>query len=372
MKNHSLKALSLAAATLLLQSQAGAAPTSAELNSVKLYGDVTIAQDSVSGWGPWTEFEPPAAGNPPLAQLPGTSELYRTLPQAATPPGVTPPEVVTSPPELVGFGAFYTLINNGTPVTDDRAHPVTLTGTAVSPASAGKLLPDTLVLQMNAVTGVYPPPTAVQLTRQEDGTYTRISNLEFTKLTLIASPDAPTNAPAPVSFYQLISYISDGNTESNATVQGVGHSGVIGYTTSITDIAALRLGNVVATYNGHSLVNQQASLAPMTMTVNFGQSSWTGIWNNGADANGAIGFSASGSISGAQFNSTTGSITALDSNNISGSVRGAFYGTQAAAVGGIADITKNNVHHVDPFIAFKQPTPSTTPTPSPPSGAGSQ
>ena len=364
MKNLPLKTLALALSAIAVNMPVAAEPTAKQMNSIKLYGDVTIAQDSVTEWGPWTEFEPPAAGNPPLNLPPANAVLYRTLPLLAD-------------AELLGFGTFYTVVNNGTPVSDDQAFAVVVTGTSGSPTSPGKLLPDSLTLQTNAITGVYPPPNTVDLALQGDGTYRRVSNLEFDQLTLLASPDEPSDAtPAPVTFYQLISYISDGNTEGNPIVQGVATTGVIGRTTPITDIAALRLGNVTATYDGHSLVNQarvnQAGVAPMTMTVNFGQSAWTGTWNSGRDTNGAVGFSASGRIAGAQFSSAPGSITALDSNNISGSVKGAFYGAQAAAVGGIADITKNNVHYVDPFIAYKQPAVAPTPTPNVPSGIRSQ
>ncbi|RZK99559.1 MAG: hypothetical protein EOP36_18925 [Rubrivivax sp.] len=361
MTRTALKALSLAMATLALQTQAVAAPTAEQLNSIKLYSDVTIAQDSVTGWGPWTEFEPPAAGSPPLNLPPATSDLYRTLPQLPD-------------RELLGFGTFYTVLNNDTPVSSGAANAIILNGTALSPTSAGKLLPDSFELRLNAITGTYSPPNTVRLTLQADGTYQYASNQEFVKMTLFASPDAPTDAPSPVTFQQLVHYISGRDAEGNPVAQGTVVTGPIGYTTPVADIAALRRGNVVATYNGHSLLNAlnegvEGKVAPMTMTVNFGQSSWSGTWNNGVDANGAVGFSAAGTISGARFNSAPGSITALDSNNISGSVRGAFYGAQAAAVGGIADITKNNVRRVDPFIAFKQP--AITPTPGTPTG-GSQ
>lgn len=357
-----LKAIALAVAALTLQAQAIAAPSEAQLNSIKLYSDVTIAQDSVTGWGPWTEFEPPAAGNPPLNLPPANSDLYRRLPQVANGGG--------DQGALLGFSTFYTVVNDGGPVTDGQPNAITLTGTALSGTTAGNLLPNTLQLQVNPVTGVYPPPSTVQLELQADGTYRRVNNQEFTQLNVVASPDAPSGSTAPVTFYQLISYIAQGYAEgADSAVQGVGHTGVIGITTSQSDMDGLLRGNVSATYNGHSLVNQ-GSLAPMTMTVNFGQSTWTGTWNNGADANGAVGFSAAGSISGSQFSSTPGSITALDSNNVSGSVRGAFYGTQAAAVGGIADITKNSVRQINPFIAFRQP--SITPTPNVPVGGGAQ
>ena len=59
-----LRATSLAAA--LVTGLSAHAATPAEMQTIKLYGDVTIAQDSVKAWGPWEQFEAPAAGNPPV------------------------------------------------------------------------------------------------------------------------------------------------------------------------------------------------------------------------------------------------------------------------------------------------------------------
>lgn len=356
MKNHSLKALSLAVATLLVQSQAQAAPTNAELNSVKLYGDVTIAKDSVSSWGPWTEFEPPAAGNPPLARLPGTAELYRTLPQATTPAGgVTPPVVVTPEPDLVGFGAFYTLTTS--PEGPDQVngpHPINVAGTTIPPKTTESWLPDSFQMAIAPITGTYPPPNSVQLTLQEGGEYSHSTENGQTTLTLIENPDDPVDAQSnQVSIYKFLSYIL---SPEDRAPQVISHFGVIGYKTSAIDMATLGQTNASFTYNGYSLTNGNA-FAPMIMQVNLaGSGSWSGTWNNGADSNGAVGYSVTGgAINGSTFSTTAAStFSSTDPGSITGKVSGAFYGPMASAVGGIADITKNGTRYVDPFLATKQ------------------
>ncbi|MGH6649161.1 transferrin-binding protein-like solute binding protein [Aquabacterium sp.] len=384
MKHHPpLKALALAVAALLLQAQAQAAPTEAQLNGVKVYGDVTIAQDSVTSWGPWTEFEPPAAGNPPLAQLPTTADLYRTLPQATTPGnggGTTPPEV---PPalSLVGFGGYYALFRggeSGEDLTTDGPHPINVTGTQTTASTGGTFLPDAFVLQVSPITGEYPPPTSMALILDpERGIYT--SSLTPTEsgetlFALVNNPDAPVDAQAnQVSFYQLVSYI--GAPEGGASPQVVSHLGVIGYATPEFDMAALKRGNVSATYAGHSLTNGSA-FVPMTMDVNFGTSTWNATFNGGANstvnvgdvAKTAVGFSVQGGVINGSSFTTTGASTfsATDAGSVAGRVNGSFYGPQAAAVGGAYDVTKNGVRYVDPFIGVKQP--ATTPTPSQPTG----
>lgn len=57
--------------------------------AVKSYANVTIAEDSVSSWGPWNEFAEPAAGPvAPVAALTGSgqSDVYRNRPDTITQP----------------------------------------------------------------------------------------------------------------------------------------------------------------------------------------------------------------------------------------------------------------------------------------------
>lgn len=364
MKNHSLKALSLAVATLVLQAQAHAAPTEAQLSGVKVYGDVTIAQDSVTSWGPWTEFEPPAAGTPPPAQLPTTADLYRTLPQTTTGNGTTP--------QLIGFGGYYALIRGGESGEElNGPHSITLSGSQTTASTGGTFMPDAFVLNVIPGTGDYPPPTSVALSLQ-NGVYISSSTLSpegQTLLALVNNPDAPVDERATqVSFYQLVAYIAapDG-TESPQVVKQLG---VIGYGTPAGDMAALKNGGVTATYTGNALTDGNG-FTPMTMNVNFGTGTWSGTVNGGANSNvvvgdvtkTAVGFNVSGGvITGSTFSTNAAStFSSTDGGSISGKMGGAFFGPQAAAAGGTYDVTKNGTRYVDPFITVKQPTSNITP-----------
>ena len=124
-----------------------------------------------------------------------------------------------------------------------------------------------------------------------------------------------------------------------------------GETTSLQEIEALMAGGVVAHYGD----------AAVTLDVDFAASTWQGSWYGGMDAydpdfgirfaevwedgrgvsylrNVDMGFEAKGHIEGVNF--VSDEITAKDAASISGSVHGSFFGPDAAAVGGIADVTK--------------------------------
>lgn len=353
MKTHSLKALSLAVAALMAQSQTQAAPTNAELNSVKLYGNVTIAQDSVNGWGPWTEFEPPAAGNPPLAQLPTNPDLYRTLPQAAAGGGGTPPVVVPLP-ELLGFGAFYTLTTKpDAPDLIDGPHPINVSGTTITPTTKESWMPDSFQMDIAPITGVYPPPNSVQLTLQE-GIYANATENGQTTLTPIKNPDDPVDAEAhQVSIYKFQSYLRSPDDRAPQVIEQLI---VFGRPTSAADMAELKARNFSGTYTGYSLTNG-GGFAPVRIDVNLaGEGSWGGTWNNGANSNGAVGWTVTGgAIKGSTLSTTAASrFSSLDGGTIAGSVNASVYGPGASALGGVADVTKNGIRYVDPFLTTLQ------------------
>jgi hypothetical protein len=138
---------------------------------------------------------------------------------------------------------------------------------------------------------------------------------------------------------------------------------VYGTTTSAADMQALNAGNVTATYCGVTGFGNN-----MTLTAHFGSGTWSGAWNGGYDGavhyytgnsdpymKGQVGFTANGTISGVNLTST--SVGTNDSGTtVSGSVNGAFFGSNAAAVGGISDITKTygkdgSYRNVDVFVA---------------------
>jgi len=135
--------------------------------------------------------------------------------------------------------------------------------------------------------------------------------------------------------------------------------GVIGYTTSTADMSALRASNAVATYSGID-----SEYTPMNLTIRFGNGTWDGSWNGGADGyvstqttasgstmlKGNVGFNVTnGTITGSTFSATAGNISATDGTILAGSaVQGAFFGPVVgsgatagpAAAGGVVDIRK--------------------------------
>jgi hypothetical protein len=127
---------------------------------------------------------------------------------------------------------------------------------------------------------------------------------------------------------------------------------VAGIATSLADMAALQARSVTATYNGYTSGYKNTSgQSPVVVNVNFGNASWSGTWNNGSNGNvwygsdssgrpyiaGQVGVIASGTISGANFQST--SVSAND-GNVTGKVQGTFYGPEAAGLGGVVNVTK--------------------------------
>ncbi len=126
---------------------------------------------------------------------------------------------------------------------------------------------------------------------------------------------------------------------------------VYGTTTSLAAIDGLQAGNVTAHYTGTTMVNR----TPVDITIDFGNGSWHGSWNGGADgdnvkvvkgslnvwhATGNMGFNARGTLSGA--NLITKSISAGDGTvDLAKSVvENAVFGNKAQIVGGGYQITK--------------------------------
>lgn len=114
--------------------------TGEQLKAVKLYGNVSIAEDDIQAWGPWEQIEPPQAGPmSSLRNLAATREVYRPLASLVTSPLVPP----TSPADfacegggICGFGVKYTLgYPPETPPSMETGSPVRPQGYATVLAS---------------------------------------------------------------------------------------------------------------------------------------------------------------------------------------------------------------------------------------------
>lgn len=359
-----LSALTLAVSALV-HGGASAAATEEQLKKIKLYGDVSIAEDSVGSWGPWSQFEPPAAG-PAAMDLPKrVSDPYRPLPQPLPEP-VPPAELGCLGGALCGFGAFNqahlvdgvaahsdyfsAILTGEITQVDDHSWPkaIRLTTAAFDPAVT-VLLPDSgELLRWES----WDQMERHQIAYQRDGSKERFAfvSVDLSNEGLLDLIQA-TSAGMSLGDYIL----GEDRLGKEQFMQGEGRGGifVMGRATPVADMAALRANQATATYIG-----AWSGYAPsnLRMEVQFGPGTWSGTWNGGKDGFvatdalpnqqgvrliGQVGFSASGVIEGVNIRSTSVS-TADVGATVSGSVRGAFFGPNAAAVGGVADITKTN------------------------------
>ena len=374
------------AAALCWQTSAHATATEAQLRSVTLYGNVSIQEDSTSSWGPWAEFDPTAAGDTqPVAAPRAATDPYRPLAQTTntTPPVQPPVEGFCAGGTLCGFGKFQNVGDPNTETPED-VHPFRLNCTVVQGADADSNgLPRVIQLSSTPLsTGDFQLADSgnLDLYIGEGLGYSRVlrNNQERIQESYDLWPDGERiyygydPEQTQVAHFNLMTYVR-GQAGVRSTLEQEGW-GVIGITTSTADMSSLRASGAVATYSGFD-----HEYTPVTMTVRFGNGTWDGSWNNGADGSvtarttssqstqltGNVGFNVTnGTITGSTFSATASNISATDGTILAGSVvQGAFFGpvvsgqvgsatsTGPAAAGGVVDIRKT----VAPSPQVQQP-----------------
>lgn len=370
-------------------------PSQADYAKIVLYSNVTIAQDSASQWGIWEELEAPAAGpQTPLPLPAGTAEPYRPLgtvtPSAPNPP-VTPPAAVSacSSGALCGFGVMTLSVESW---NNTAAQPAELSesnnlrvGFQLFPQTTGEpsWLPEAITISTQPVrTGVTETvPSFSNLgplvfdgfnvheheTPRSDlpagaaGTFERVDiDTDIESL--------PSGVPAGkfTGNINITKYVSGGvdMPSQSGTAQYGEMYGVWGLTTPAQDMADLRQSNAQAAYSGNTFGADGSRTGSVKMSVNFGASTFVASFNNETDAygvrvektasggkqlQGPVGFRAEGSITGSTFQATN--LSAKD-GTVTGVVQGAFFGSQAAAAGGVVDITKSRVN-TDPLTKYQ-------------------
>ncbi len=334
---HTFQPIALAACIVASLISTGAhAATQAELQQVKLYSNVTIAQDSVQSWGPWEQFEAPAAGN----RLPmptfgsDASNLYRPIA-----PVIPPTEPPVAPPDqrLTGYGIFLDFGSEGV----ERSLG-TIDATISGAQASGTTSPATVSATFAPViTSQIPVDSTGTLTYMAPGTYSNADGTRtVTQLPALSGIDPDIIQAWPV----LYTYVS-GQGGENVQAESVESSrmimmfGAVGRTTSSADMAALRSGNFSATYTGTTLASGQL----FVMNARFGDSKVSGYIG---DMNT---YRFTGSINGSNVTATfpKGGTAAL-----SGTMVGTFTGAQAAGYVGVYQLTtKQNVVLSDSVIA---------------------
>ena len=388
-----LLATAVAAACSLSAQASG--PTQADYAKVVLYSNVTIAQDSASQWGIWEELEPPAAGTQtPLPLLARAVDPYRSLGTVTPTTPVTPQPAVgaCASGALCGFGVMELSTeswNRDTlqvaALSESESNPVRV-GFQLLPQTTGTpgWLPDAIsvstqpvrpgmadtvpsfnILGQLALDGSnghrYETPLDDLPPAGTPGLYERISIESDT-----ASLPSDATAAKFQGYIRITSYVSGGpdtQPPSGTTSEGIIY-GVWGLTTSAQDMSNLLNGNAQASYSGNTFGADGNSTGNVKMTVNFGASTFVASFNNERDSygvkvettasgsqqlQGRVGFRAEGAITGSNFQSTK--LSAQD-GNVTGVVKGAFFGSQAAAAGGVVDITKSRVN-TDPLPTYE-------------------
>lgn len=335
-------------------------------DSVMSYSKTSIAKDSSAEWGPWADFVQPAAGAPSVAFLPqGVVEAYRPLPQVNVPVKL---DDFCKSGEWCGYAAYidstysyqgYGGEGYGGSYTEVGHNPGRI-ALKLSPEGEGG---GTAAYRIQGLPG---EPTPLQ---GESGTLP--ASFYGTPGNFYAS-QSDSNRYAWIDGgegggYYDTNYITHGNFSVREYMSG-GDGGesstigsyVAGIVTSKTDIAALQAGNVQATYSGYTVYphsgHNHFPESPVQIAVNFGNSTWSGSWNNGVDGYvhthsadaagtvhlyGQVGFTAAGNIQGANIVSTT--VGTNDRNaTVTGKVQGSFFGANASALAGVSDITKSN------------------------------
>jgi hypothetical protein len=310
---------------------------------IKLCKGVTLQNDSAKQWGCWTQFASPAAGPTPVGYLgmPG-SEPYL--------PTVNPTQPTTGSScaagAMCGYAVYMNLFaSEGYYGQDKPSISWYPESDYFSPAHF------TVNPQGTQPDGVTPTALNFQLQQINAGDPTPyFANSSL--LPLFASF-------GPVSYYRTsssngLSYTYWAPVKGTQMVVGsaaiydyIGGTGtgslfVTGVPTSSADLTHLATNNLSATYTGSELI----SGAAVQIKAYFGQGNWNGSW--GAGTAGA--WQAGGSITGGNIQST-----AISGAYNAGQVQGAFYGSNAQALGGVADVsnTTSGLRHVDVFATIK-------------------
>lgn len=312
-----------ALATLALASSAAGAATPEQLARVKLYADVTIAEDRVDQWGPWEEFEPPAAGPVPFnLALADTRELYRPLPTLQT--GSSPAEpagTACAAGSLCGYGLQALFVNG------QQQGPATLQVVTLEPGgTAGGLYP------------VLSDSLSARLEALADGSSVTTPALDAAdgSTQLYATPDVqtvawvavPSNDSVPTAPNLVLTTYVQGSTGSLG--QLVGH---VGRVTSTADMATLRTGAATASYVGQDLHLPSGQRGTVNISVDFGQGTFSY-----ATAGGVQSYQAQGVVRGSGYVAT-----GFTTPNTSGTLQGHFVGSAAAGTVGGASVTQNGV-----------------------------
>lgn len=343
-------------------------------------------EDSVYQWGRWAVLAPAAGNEEVVAFAPaGTNDLGRCESGANCPSPIQLNEPTPPPQEMEGFCEPGTTCGYARYL---RAYTSTDGSNSESPTVAA-------VSNADGFDGPVPARFDLSLDQGEN-------NLGSSEFQADADPYEHT-LPVITSVLMSARYATDGRfqasgSDSNASSSASGfpqNSGdtnllhgpwshvvddgeasvdsITGYFVwgQVSNLDVIQGRSSTATYSGRMLTYG----TPVSLNIDFGNGSWSGSWNGGADDNanirvldhsngtyveGVVGFNVDAGHFDTKGNLISDQITATDGIVTDGGVLASLYGGGANQVGGIVDITKStesyqNANHVDVFMTNEIP-----------------
>lgn len=333
------------------------------------YRGVMVAQDSVGQWGPWEQFVEPAAGAPSIAFLgEPVGDPYRNIPDYIIPT----PQDFCKAGQWCGY-AIYMNKGDGEGQAEVRSLsyykpppgmqvPYGLFALSLTPDNPGAVVPGwgwgpgTVAWQLSPLNGSVAPTygdsggamDAMFGTWFEGGLHRFLASrvgLDSAWATgdthnLWWGAKLPTNNPEVAAGYfgrmtmeEFAAYVKCGER----CYQTAGTEGY--YVAGVVTPQSYLAGQVKATYDGWSL-NYAGNKIPVHISVNFGNQTWNGSWNNGFDTSNRVGFNVTnGTINGATIQASSGNLSGYG-GAVTGYVQGTFFGQTAGSIGGVSDVTK--------------------------------
>ena len=341
---------------------------------VMAYGTIPIDEDSPTEWGPWTQFVQPAAG--PVAVLPSMPTDGTAYFRPESTDEYSPKYDLDLEEGFCKGGEWcgYTVYTNASSDHGVKSRSGPLPGRIGLTLTPDAKVPDEIVLSHSIYkVGGSASWRATGLFGADDPAFTESGDMTATFFNIPANFFAHTedsysetrydkayaNGLNPWGYPDEITkgfFGRNAETEDPSIEQGVSGIYIAGIPTPLSDLSALRADSFTATYCGRAFQGSHVKI-----DVDFGPGTWSGEWNRGYDGRvwkspngtlyGRVGFTAKGNINGTDFYSTKVSANDDVGPNgilkVKGNVLGSFYGKDAKALAGVADITKTKIYGYD-------------------------
>ncbi len=349
--------------------------TGAQLKTIKLYGNVSIADDDINAWGPWEQIEPPQAGpTSGLRHMASDRELYRPLATPIT-KTLTPPTTVDDfacvGGGVCGFGVMYTLEgvtevpNENTsamkqpqvarrPIASTALHEVNLSSLGSEVDESGR--PMQIALKLISVPDGSVNTLSPMLWQTTESSYYAMYVHADTDTALRGDANLNKMGDGQLYNYLLGSTAALSNCDGPCWWPGATYIDMyVGKTSTAEQVsaAAAGYGSRIALYSGQergwiagTSPGYPALYGKVSMQVDFSKKQFT--YNSSMNG----GYQATGTLT------STGYVANSFSSGVSGALKGYFIGSQADTTLGGAHLqmgdTKVDSYHMTTSSVLKE------------------